>query len=108
VKEASPLAAGSPAALPRFFTVNRGGPATPAAIIASLTPDGCWLSPLGNNSHVYKADGSSTPTPGDFSRTVVGDETDTSPFPDSKLVGISTAAYIRNMSALILALEKSR
>jgi hypothetical protein len=35
----------------------------------------------------------------------VGDDTDTSPFPDEKLIGISTAAYIRNMSVLIRALE---
>lgn len=106
LKKASPLEQGGSMAAPRFSEAKRAGSTTPAAIIASLTVEGCWLSPLGNTSHVYKGDGQKTPAPGDFSRTVVGDETDTSPYPDPKLVGISTAAYIRNMSALILALEK--
>jgi hypothetical protein len=43
---------------------------------------------------------------GDFSQTYVGDVTDTSPYPDDRLRGISTAAYIRNMSVLIRALER--
>jgi hypothetical protein len=41
---------------------------------------------------------------GDFSQTMVGDESDTSPFRDGEIKGISTAAYIRNMSLLIHAL----
>ena len=40
----------------------------------------------------------------DAAQSHVGDQTDTSPFPDPKLTGISTAAYIRRMSALINAL----
>jgi len=45
---------------------------------------------------------------GDFSQTYVGDETDTSPFPDPKLMGISIEAYVRNMGVLIRALDASR
>jgi hypothetical protein len=44
---------------------------------------------------------SPTVVPGDFATTHVGDETDTWPFPDPKLRGISTEAYIRNMGVLI-------
>jgi hypothetical protein len=74
-------------------------------VIADLTADGYWSAPLGYNSHPFRNRGSSDVAPGDFSQTHVGDETDTSPFPDPRLNGISTAAYIRNMSALIRALD---
>ncbi len=63
------------------------------------------MAPLGNNSHPYKRDGSKAPQPGDYSQTYVGDETDTSPFPDPALMGISIEAYIRNMGVLIRALD---
>ncbi len=43
--------------------------------------------------------------PGDFSRSMVGDERDTSPYPVERLLGISTQAYIRNMGELIRALD---
>jgi hypothetical protein len=76
--------------------------------LAALNAEGYWPSPLGSNSHVYRGDGAKTPAPGDFSRTVVGDETDTSPFPDPALRGISTSSYIRNMNVLIRALEAAR
>ena len=71
------------------------------------TREGYWPAPLGYNSHPYKGDGSKTPAPGDFSRTHVGDETDTSPYPDAKLKGISVEAYVRNMSVLIRQLDAS-
>jgi PelA/Pel-15E family pectate lyase len=100
----SPLSAGVKP-LPRFFAAERPTSAAPASVIAALNAEGYWLSPLGSNSHVYHGDGSKTPAPGDFSRTAVGDDSDTSPFPDPSLVGISAGAYIRNMSALIRALE---
>ena len=73
-------------------------------MISSLNAEGYWLSLLGMNSHPYRADGPPTPVPGDFSQTMVGDESDTSPFRDGEIKGISTAAYIRNMSILIQAL----
>ena len=55
----------------------------------------------------YAGDGSATPTPGDFSRTKVGDKTDTSPYEtDHPVVGISTGTYIENMKVLIGALRQ--
>lgn len=102
----SPLAGGPEMVpLPRYFAVERtGGPAVEAALSA-LNPEGYWPGPLGYNSHPFKRQGSGQIAAGDFSQTYVGDETDTSPFPDEALTGISTAAYIRHMSVLIRALE---
>jgi hypothetical protein len=91
--------------LPRFFAVERSGGPAPAEAIASLNKDGYWPGPLGYNSHPFTRHGSKVVAAGDFSQTYVGDETDTSPFPDAQLTGISTAAYIRHMSVLIRALE---
>ena len=73
-----------------------------------LDPKGYWLAPLGYNSHPFKVDGSKAPQPGDYSQTYVGDETDTSPYPDPKLMGISIEAYVRNMGILIRALDASK
>jgi PelA/Pel-15E family pectate lyase len=88
--------------LPRFFTPAPDAGASEAArIVAALNETGYWPAPLGYNSHPYKGPGSPTVAPGDFSTTHVGDETDTSPFPDPKLMGISTDAYIRNMATLL-------
>jgi hypothetical protein len=77
-------------------------------VISSLNKDGFWMAPLAYNSHPYKGDGPKTPTPGDFARAHVGDEYDTSPYPDDKLMGISIEAYVRNMSVLIRALDPAR
>ena len=72
----------------------------------SLNAEGYWIAPLVYNSNPYKADGSTKKSaPGDFSTRYVGDETDTSPYLDDKLMGVSTAAYIRNMSILIRSLD---
>jgi len=43
--------------------------------------------------------------PGDFSRTQVGDDSDTSPYRAQGVIGISPSVYIRNMSELIRYLE---
>jgi hypothetical protein len=108
VLRASPLAPGAGAApLPRFVAVEAAGGADSGQVIASLTPQGYWLAPLGYNSHPYTRPSSAAPVAGDFSQTHVGDVTDTSPYPDDTLRGISTAAYIRNMSVLIRALTAS-
>ena len=67
------------------------------------------ISPLGSTSHPYRGDGSKEVAPGDFSSTQVGDESDTSPHrADTGIVGISTSAYIRNMSELIRFLDGRR
>jgi hypothetical protein len=90
--------------LRRFFAVESTGP-TVAEAISSLNKEGYWPGRLGYNSHPFTRQGTREVAPGDYGQTYVGDETDTSPFPDEKLVGISTAAYIRHMSALIRALD---
>ena len=93
--------------LPKYHTVS-GANGDAAAVVSSLNAEGYWLAPLGYNSHPYKADGTKAPRPGDYSQTYVGDESDTSPYPDPKLIGISVEAYIRNMGVLIRALDQSR
>ena len=109
IAKASPLAPGAGVVpLPKYVAVDLGVKLSPAESMAALNTEGYWPGPLGYNSHPYRADGSKQVAPGDFSQTYVGDETDTSPFPDEKLTGISTAAYIRNMSALIRALDGPR
>ena len=71
-------------------------------LLARLNSDGYWPVPIRYTSHPYTRDGSKQPVDGDYCETKVGDETDTSPFPDpSPAVGISTGAYIRNMGVLI-------
>jgi hypothetical protein len=102
----SPLVPGAGVmALPRFFAVEAGKVSSASDAITGLNRQAYWPGPLGYNSYPFKRQGSKEVARGDFSQTHVGDETDTSPFPDEKLVGISTAAYIRNMSALIRALD---
>jgi hypothetical protein len=84
---------------------GRPGEPTAAAVLADLDARGRWITGLGTNSHPYRGPGPATPAPGDFARTHVGDAHDTSPFPDDTLRGISTAAYLRNMSVLIRYLD---
>ena len=116
----SPLLPGAGAVpLPRYFTVREPmafGPdaglplgTRAARAVASLDAAGRWIVPLGSTSHPYGGNGPKEVAPGDFSRTQVGDESDTSPYrADPGLVGISTAAYIRNMGALIRFLDDRR
>ena len=116
----SPLRPGARRApLPRYFAVREpsaygpdatAAPADRAArAVDSLDDQGRWIGPLGSTSHPYRGDGSKDVAPGDFSRTQVGDESDTSPYrADASLTGISTSTYIRNMSALIRFLDTTR
>jgi PelA/Pel-15E family pectate lyase len=109
VLKASPLAPGAGRApLAKYFAVSAPPKLHAAEVISALNKEGYWLAPLGYNSHPYKGGASKTPTPGDFGRTHVGDQYDTSPFPDEKLMGISIEAYIRNMSVLIRAIDPVR
>ena len=104
--KASPLVPGAGVLpLPKYFAVEDGGRATAEALVSGLNAQGYWPAPLGSTSHPYRGEGSKTAASGDFSQTHVGDDSDTSPFPDDTLTGISTAAYIRNMSVLIRFLE---
>ena len=106
-------------ALPRYFAVREApvfGPGAGAAladraarVVASLDAEGRWIAPLGSTSHPYLRDGSKAVAPGDFSRTQVGDESDTSPYrEDPGIAGISTSTYIRNMSELVRFLDGRR
>jgi hypothetical protein len=113
----SPLLARSGSTpLPEYFAVTASRPPATAAsqpanpvarLIGSLDEEGRWLSELGTTSHPYVGDGPKELAPGDFSQTYVGDETDTSPYPVEHLLGISTQAYIRNMSELIRYLDQT-
>ena len=103
----SPLqAAGGSTPLPRFHLAAPAGGPTAADAVAGLNEQGYWPARLGSNSHPYVRPATAALAPGDFSRTHVGDETDTSPFPDQTLVGISTQAYIRHMRVLIRAVDR--
>lgn len=93
--------------LPKYHTVAEGKEDV-AALVAGLNAEGYWLAPLGYNSYPFKADGSKTPQAGDYSQTHVGDQSDTSPFLDPTLMGISVEAYIRNMGALIRAIDPQK
>lgn len=100
------LAAPGATPLPRFHLAAPAGGPTVTEAVDGLNEQGYWPARLGSTSHPFTRQASREIAPGDFSQTHVGDETDTSPFPsDSKLAGISTAAYIRHMRVLIRALE---
>jgi len=107
VIKTSPLKLGAgKVPLAKYYTSASSGDA--AKLVADLNAQGFWLAPLGYNSHPYTSDGSKAPQPGDYSQTYVGDATDTSPYPDPKLMGISVDAYIRNMGVLIRALDRQQ
>jgi hypothetical protein len=109
----SPLLAPRP--LPRYFLVEEtatsdlntaSGTRSPDTLVKSLNVAGWWPTELKATSNPYAGDGAPTPAPGDFSRTKVGDATDTSPYEtDHPAVGISTGTYIENMKVLIAALR---
>ena len=97
LKKRSPLEPGAGLIpLARFFVADRGaaggpGTATASDVVAALNAEGYWPAHLGYTSHPYTRDGSMTVTRGNFCQTQVGDETDTSPFKDDTLIGISTS-----------------
>jgi hypothetical protein len=74
-------------------------------VLASLNARGYWPAPLTTTSNPYIGEGPATPTGGEYQTTHVGDLWDTSPYrTDFPVMGVSTAAYIRNMGDLIEAL----
>jgi hypothetical protein len=119
----SPLNPGGAFRLPRFFTTqnievsdmssNRGAgqlgrpdAARVEALVSGLNADGYWPTPLTATSNPYVGDGAATPASGDYSQTLVGDPTDTSPYTtDRPVTGISTGTFIQNMSALLLSVD---
>jgi hypothetical protein len=110
-------------ALPAYFTLGeidynslktdavqtiRPGMGDPSTVLSQLNADGYWLTPLRMTSQKYIHDGYATPVPGDYSTVEVGDDTDTSPYPDpNPKMGISTQAFVRNMGILIRAMVKA-
>jgi PelA/Pel-15E family pectate lyase len=121
----SPLRAGA-FALPRFFTthtievsdmnsnrgagaVQRPGAERVEALVSGLNAEGYWPTPLMATSNPYIGDGPTTPAPGDYSQTLVGDPSDTSPYTtDRPVTGISTGTFIQNMSALLLSVDSGQ
>lgn len=89
------------------------GPQPPGVdqIVASLSDEGYWLTPLRQVSHPYKAIPKTMAAESDsreFISTMVGDEYDTSPYTDESVKGISTQAFLRNMAVLIQSLRPDR
>lgn len=71
-------------------------------LIQGLNDQGYWPVELRTTSHPYRGDGPAEPPPGFVDPGQVGDQFDTSPFTlPSGPMGISTGAYINNMSRLI-------
>lgn len=126
----SPLLSRELVELPRYFTLgnisvsdlnfraqgSQGQGSEPPqvaarALVASLSPQGYWLSPLYYTTNPYRG-----PVPAKvvqagrgetrYANTMVGDAWDTSPYPaEQPVMGISTGVFIRNMGTLIRALE---
>jgi hypothetical protein len=108
VTRGSPLVDPRPAPLPKFFALDPAANEAPGDVIGALDTRGAWITPLEYMSHPYRGDGPASRPAGDYSTTHVGDDSDTSPFPNTMVTGISTAVYIRRMSVLIRALETGR
>lgn len=71
-------------------------------IQANLNAQGFWPTPLRYLTNPYIGPGPEKPVTGNFGDTMVGDQWDTSPYPvDNPPMGISTGAYVKNMSTLI-------
>lgn len=112
--------------MPRFFTtenievsdmnsnVGDGALTRPtservAELVGTLNAEGYWPTPLSATSNPYIGDGSPTPVAGDFGSTLVGDASDTSPYvTQTPVIGISTGAFIQNMSALLLSVDSGQ
>jgi hypothetical protein len=123
IQAPSPLDRRADFRLPKYFTtqnievsdlnsnVGSGVVERPASqrvqeLISTLNAEGYWPTPLTATSNPYIGDGSATPAPGDFAQTLVGDAADTSPHTtDHPFTGISTGAFIQNMSALLLSID---
>jgi PelA/Pel-15E family pectate lyase len=119
----SPLDRRADFRLPRFFTtqnievsdlnsnvgsgaVERPTEARVTELVGGLNAEGYWPTPLTATSNPYIGDGAGTPAPGDYAQTLVGDASDTSPHTtDAPVTGISTGAFIQNMSALLLIVD---
>lgn len=122
----SPLKAAGRAPLPKYFATrdletsdlnvsaqDRGGRAVTAeraaALVGGLNAEGYWPTPLAAISNPYTGARPPAKPDGDYATTHVGDATDTSPYPTERPeLGISTGAYVQNMTTLIDWLDQSR
>jgi len=90
-------------------TASRPGMTPVTLLIEGLNAEGYWPVELRTTSHAYRGDGPAEPPPGFVDRGQVGDEWDTSPFPEARgPMGISTGAYINNMARLIAHVREAR
>ncbi len=93
--------------MPRFFALIEPAGAQRVQreemvkVTSLLNAQGYWPAKLEGTSHPFRRQGQTQVAAGDFSQTTVGDDTDTSPYSDDRVVGISTAEYVRSMSVLI-------
>lgn len=125
----SPLKAMGEISLPLFFTLAKVSvsdlnlraqkdiPPTDIssqakALIAGLSPQGYWPTPLYYTTNLYRGPApvtgkGNTKLTEAYAATMVGDAWDTSPYPvDTPVMGISTGAYIKNMGVLIRYLQQ--
>lgn len=78
-------------------------------VIKELDEKNRWLSGYAFISNPYRGDGKKTELTESYATTRVGDETDTSPYPDdSGTKYISTGTYIRNMKLLINFIQSTQ
>lgn len=75
-------------------------------LISGLNAEGYWPTPLTATSNPYAGEPPAAASDGDFAQTLVGDRFDTSPYvTQTPVTGISTAAFIQNMSLLLLSVD---
>jgi len=78
-------------------------------IIQSLDKENRWLIKHGMTSNPYIGDGKKQEPTDTYVKTMVGDETDTSPYRDSSdKEYISTGDYVKNMNMLINYVESTK
>jgi len=78
-------------------------------IIQSLDKENRWLIKHGMTSNPYIGDGKKQEPTDTYVKTMVGDETDTSPYRDpSDNEYISTGDYVKNMNWLINYVESTK
>lgn len=99
----------------KFYDLNRNaftGVATETEvkeIIKSIDSQNRWLTKHAFISNPYSGDGQNQDITDKYTTTRVGDETDTSPYPDpSDKLYISTGEYIRNMNLLISYIKANK
>lgn len=124
VTKDSPLLATAMVPLPKYFATRdletsdlniraKDAKAVNAAavgkLVGGLNREGYWPTPLVATSNPYTGAKPPGAPDGDYSQTHVGDATDTSPYPtDKPVMGISTGAYIQNMTTLIDWLDRAK